>query len=141
MKMTLQQIWDEFEVHSRPTASVHDQDYYNVDGLIEFGHELHNRAKELDERQYKLAYAMAGGEDTPGLLDTVSTEDLIKMMRQTQDIIISNERWEAKISGMEYCLAIAERVQDTSQCKDCNDTVKIREDIEALIKEHTPWLT
>jgi hypothetical protein len=33
------------------------------------------------QRAYSLAYAIAGGEDAPGLLDTVSTDDLCKMTR------------------------------------------------------------
>jgi hypothetical protein len=35
----------------------------------------------LEKRQYALAYAIAGGEDAPGLLDSISTAHLCEMVR------------------------------------------------------------
>ena len=39
------------------------------------------RIAELEARQYKLAYAIAGGEDAHGLLDSIATADLVKLTR------------------------------------------------------------
>lgn len=39
------------------------------------------RIAELEARQYKLAYAIAGGEDAYGLLDSIPTDDLCEMIR------------------------------------------------------------
>lgn len=39
------------------------------------------RLQDMEKRQYALAYAIAGGEDVPGLLDSVPTDELVKMIR------------------------------------------------------------
>ena len=42
---------------------------------------LSAQLEAANQRSYYLAYAIAGGEDAPGLLDTVSTDELCKMIR------------------------------------------------------------
>lgn len=69
---------------------------------------------ELDVRQYALAYAIAGGEDVPGLLDTVSTEDLVGLIkaeraqaRDTQDALVAAaaaDAWNSAIRAAEKAM-------------------------------------
>ena len=42
---------------------------------------LRAQLKISEHRQHALAYAITGGEDAPGLLDSLSTEDLCGMVR------------------------------------------------------------
>lgn len=62
---------------------------------------------ELNARQYALAYAIAGGEDASGLLDTVSTEDLVGFIRaeraqarDTQDALMALAAAEAREAAL-----------------------------------------
>lgn len=43
--------------------------------------EKDKRIAELECERYKLAYAITGGEDAPGLLDTIDVDGLVKMLR------------------------------------------------------------
>jgi hypothetical protein len=71
---------------------------------------------ELNARQYALAYAIAGGEDVPGLLDTVSTEDLVGFIRaeraqarDTQDALVSYAAAEAREAALQEAAALADK--------------------------------
>ena len=74
---------------------------------------------ELNARQYALAYAIAGGEDVPGLLDTVSTEDLVGLIRaeraqtrDTQDALVAAAVAEARDAALrEAATAAFERLR------------------------------
>ena len=70
---------------------------------------------ELNARQYALAYAIAGGEDVPGLLDTVSTEDLVGLIRaeraqarDTQDALVAAAAAEAREAALREASEIAD---------------------------------
>lgn len=43
--------------------------------------EKDRRIADLEGERYKLAYAITGGEDAPGLLDTIDVDGLVKMLR------------------------------------------------------------
>lgn len=83
---------------------------------------------ELNARQYTLAYAIAGGEDAPGLLDTVSTEDLIGLLKETriwdQETAVS----EARKTALQEAAKIAQT------WKDCGHDFDVEDEILALIK-------
>lgn len=68
---------------------------------------------ELNARQYALACAIAGGEDVPGLLDTVSTEDLVGLIRaeraqarDTQAELVAAAVAETRESAMQAIMAL-----------------------------------
>ena len=49
--------------------------------MIDFARALSAENEALRERAYQLAYAITGGEDAPGLLESIPTDDLSAMIR------------------------------------------------------------
>ena len=91
--------------------------------------------EELNARQYALAYAIAGGDDLPGLLDTVSTEDLVGLIRaeraqarDTQDALVAYSAAEAREAALREAAKIAQ------SWKDCGHDFDVEDEILALIK-------
>lgn len=67
------------------------------------------RIKELGDERYKLAYAIAGGEDAPGYLDSLSVETLVEVARD------NSRRWFAetdRAEALETQLAAAMEIVD-----------------------------
>jgi len=64
------------------------------------------RVKELEAERYKLAYAITGGEDAPGYLDSLCVETLVEVARD------NTRRWFAetdRAQALEAKLAAAEK--------------------------------
>ena len=54
------------------------------------------RIEQLEARQYELAYAIAGGEDVPGLLDSVETSELVGMILKERASARDAEEYAAR---------------------------------------------
>lgn len=118
------------------------------------------RIAELEERQYNLAYAIAGGEDAHGLLDSISTDELCAMIRKERagrdswndatakiaraDALREAINWHMDVAnhdaeGMEYSSLVGIPI---SNWKDLDTSVKTHEwcarELEALINKETP---
>jgi len=79
---------------------------------------LSAQLEAANQRAYSLAYAIAGGEDVPGLLDSVNTDELCKMLKSqrawAQDAEFS-ARAEGKAKGLRdaaACLGHITRFED-----------------------------
>jgi len=79
---------------------------------------LSAQLKAANQRAYDLAFAIAGGEDAPGLLDSVSTDDLCKMIRDERSWARDAEfsaRAEGKAEGLREaagCIGHITRFED-----------------------------
>jgi len=82
-------------------AYVHYADYAALSAQLE----------AANARAYSLAYAIAGGEDVPGLLDSVNTDELCKILKSqrawAQDAEFS-ARAEGKAEGLREAAAACE---------------------------------
>jgi len=89
-------------------------DYVTYDAYAALSAQL----EAANARAYSLAYAIAGGEDVPGLLDSVNTDELCKMLKSqrawAQDAEFS-VRAEGKAEGLREaaaCLGHITRSED-----------------------------
>lgn len=60
-------------------------------------------------RQYRLAYAIAGGEDAPGLLDSISTDDLCNMIAKER---AEHRDWEEFVRKQSHAAGYAQALED-----------------------------
>ncbi|MEN5297505.1 Lar family restriction alleviation protein [Brucella sp. TWI559] len=78
------------------------------------------RVKELGDERYKLAYAITGGEDAPGYLDSLSVETLVEVAREnTQHWFAETDRAdkaETKLAACEKQLSKDRKLRNEAQC-------------------------
>lgn len=78
------------------------------------------RVKELEDERYKLAYAITGGEDAPGYLDSLSAETLVEVARKnTQHWFAETDRAdkaETKLAACEKQLSKDRKLRNEAQC-------------------------
>ena len=60
-----------------------DHGIMGIRSLVDRAEAAEAEAKRLADERYRLAYAITGGEDAPGLLDSVAVEELEKIQRDT----------------------------------------------------------
>ncbi|MEN5276288.1 DUF3850 domain-containing protein [Brucella sp. TWI432] len=78
------------------------------------------RVKGLGDERYKLAYAITGGEDAPGYLDSLSVETLVEVARKnTQHWFAETDRAdkaETKLAAYEKQLSKDRKLRNEAQC-------------------------
>lgn len=78
------------------------------------------RVKELGDERYKLAYAITGGEDAPGYLDSLAVETLVEVARKnTQHWFAETDRAdkaETKLAACEKQLSKDRKLRNEAQC-------------------------
>lgn len=70
---------DILETYIELNMSNYDQ--YDVDRQNAWAIDAYGEIERLKQDRYRLAYAITGGEDAPGLLDSLSTDQLVEIAR------------------------------------------------------------
>lgn len=110
-------------------------------------------APTTDTRAYDLAYAIAGGEDAPGLLDSIPTADLVKMIASERaeksgwmDVAASAAQAEALQEAADICKAYAAQMgglaidglPEKARCRESMEATATKLKVKLLALIDTP---